>query len=125
MALATPGNRILNIADPEAPTVAEIGGLVARHMNYAGRIIPLDTEGEDAAIGRSPWSVPRPFILDLRAAAALGYTARQSYADAVGAICEWLARNDSNGWETSFPVLAQYPWPLFDYAAEDRVLERL
>jgi nucleoside-diphosphate-sugar epimerase len=115
-ALAHPESRILNIADPEALTVAEIGALIAEHMGYAGKIVRLASD----AIGLSPWSIPRPFVLDTEAALALGYTPRTRYRDAVGPICDWLSRQDADAWEAAFPVLAGYPWPLFDYAGEDR-----
>jgi nucleoside-diphosphate-sugar epimerase len=115
-ALERPGSRILNIADPEALTVAEIGTLIAARMGYAGRIVPLASD----SIGLSPWSIPRPFVLDTRAAVALGYTPCTTYRDAVGPVCDWLSRQDVDAWEAAFPVLAAYPWPLFDYAGEDK-----
>lgn len=115
-ALAHTGSHVLNIADPEALTVAEIGALIAERLGYAGRIVPLASD----AIGLSPWSIPRPFVLDTRAATALGYTPRTTYGAAVGPICDWLSMQDADAWEAAFPVLAAYPWPLFDYASEDR-----
>jgi nucleoside-diphosphate-sugar epimerase len=117
-ALDHPGSRILNSADPDAVSVAEIGRLVAAHMGYAGRMVGL---GPDAPghVGRSPWSVPRPYILDTTAAAALGYAPRQRYVEAIGPLCDWLAAHDPATWEAAFPVLASYPWPQFDYAGED------
>ncbi|MGK9171236.1 NAD-dependent epimerase/dehydratase family protein [Inquilinus limosus] len=119
-ALDHPGSRILNAADPEALSVAEIGRLIAAHMRYGGRIIGL---GPDAPgdVGLSPWSIPRPFIVDMRAAAALGYTPRMTYRQAVGPLCDWLAGQDTEAWQAAFPALANYPWPLFDYAGEDRL----
>jgi nucleoside-diphosphate-sugar epimerase len=118
MALDHPGSRILNSADPEAPSVAEIGRLIAAHMGYAGRMVGLGPAAP-GHVGRSPWSVPRPYILDTTAAAALGYAPRTRYAEAIGPLCDWLAAHDPATWETAFPVLASYPWPLFDYAGED------
>jgi nucleoside-diphosphate-sugar epimerase len=119
-ALDHPGTRILNIADPEAPSVMEIGALIAAHMRYQGQMIGL---GPDApgTVGVSPWSVPRPFILDTAAAVALGYTARTSYRQAIGPLCDWLAGQDKEAWEAAFPVLAKYRWALFDYASEDEL----
>ncbi|MDR2674987.1 MAG: hypothetical protein LBC18_09000 [Opitutaceae bacterium] len=123
-ALGKPGSRILNAADPEAPTAAEIGALIARHMDYKGAILPLDAGDEKgrAAVGWSPWSVPAPFTLGTAAALALGYTPSTSYADAVGPACDWLRRKNADDWERNFPILANYPVPLFNYAAEDAFL---
>ncbi|MGQ4274827.1 NAD(P)H-binding protein [Terrihabitans sp. B22-R8] len=117
--LDQPASRVLNVADPQAPSAFEIATLIAAHMNYRGEIIRLGANA-DPEIGRSPWSVPGPFVLDMRAAEALGYRPITTYAEAVGPICGWLARQEPSGWREAFPVLAAYPWPLFDYAAEDR-----
>jgi nucleoside-diphosphate-sugar epimerase len=35
-ALKVPGTKVLNIADPTAPSVAEIAALIARHLRYEG-----------------------------------------------------------------------------------------
>jgi nucleoside-diphosphate-sugar epimerase len=74
-ALETPESRILNAADPKALTVEEIGTVIARQMDYNGRIVPLDLGDErgNACVGWSPWSVPAPFLLSADSALALGY----------------------------------------------------
>jgi nucleoside-diphosphate-sugar epimerase len=123
VALERPGSRVLNIADPEATPVAGIGSLIARHMKYAGRIVGLDGGPTARNIGRTPWSVPRPFVLDTSAALALGYAPVTTYEQAVGAICEDLSDADiGEGWRARFPVLASYPYDQFDYASEDALL---
>ena len=124
IALDRPGTRILNIADPAAPSVAEIGLAIARHMGYSGTLLGLDDDAYPARIGRTPWSVPRPFTLDNNTATALGYSPVTDYAGSVGAICGELARTGPSGdWREAFPVLARYPYDLFDYEAEDRCLK--
>lgn len=119
-ALKHSGGGILNAADPEVLSVAEIGALIADHMHYDGQIIGLDANAP-VNVGRSPWSIPRPFILDMQSAGALGYMPRTTYRQAIGPLCDWLARQGRGAWEAAFPVLASYPWPLFDYATEDKV----
>jgi nucleoside-diphosphate-sugar epimerase len=37
--LEVPGTRVLNIADPTAPSVAEIAALIARHLAYEGAFV--------------------------------------------------------------------------------------
>ncbi|MDR1186504.1 MAG: saccharopine dehydrogenase NADP-binding domain-containing protein [Bifidobacteriaceae bacterium] len=125
-ALAAPGTRILNAADPAAPTVAEIGATIASLMGYAGRIVPLDTGDAHghAGVGLTPWSVPGSFVLDTSAASALGYRPATDYTASPGSgvsdLVAWLRSLDPDRWREHFPVLAAYPEPPFDYAAEDR-----
>jgi hypothetical protein len=123
-ALDRPGTRLLNIGDPEALTVAQIGASIAARLGYRGQILPLDI-GEPnggAVIGDTPWSTPAPFTLDLDAAKAIGYIPVTTYQAAAGAMCDWLVDVGGDDWKARFPVLAGYPDDLFDYAAEDRFL---
>jgi nucleoside-diphosphate-sugar epimerase len=120
VAAETPGSRILNIADPDTPTVAEIAAYVARHLDYEGRVVGINDPSYPPLIGRTPWSVPRPFVVDCRAAIRLGYSPATTYADAVGATCDWLVDDAANGdWKERYPVLASYPRNHFDYEVED------
>ena len=123
VAVEKPGHRVLNIADPSAPTVADIAELIIQHLGYDGHIVEVDEEGYPPFVGRTPWSVPRPFVLSCRAAVDLGYSPATTYADAVRPICDWLVETAGDGdWRERFSVLASYPWDLFDYAAEDDFL---
>jgi nucleoside-diphosphate-sugar epimerase len=124
IALDRPSNRILNIADPEALSVAEIGSEIARHMSYAAQLVPVSGDAFPATIGRTPWSVPRPFVLDTSAALALGYAPVTTYPKSIGAICDDLTSGDTGEmWQHRFPILASYPYDLFNYEAEDRFLQ--
>jgi nucleoside-diphosphate-sugar epimerase len=121
VAVEAPGRRVLNIADPLAPSVADIAACIARHLDYDGHIVGVDEQSYPPAVGRTPWSVPRPFVLDCRAALDLGYSPATTYADAVKPVCDWLAATVGEGdWKERFPLLARYSRDLFDYAAEDR-----
>lgn len=125
-ALDNPGTRILNAADPHAPTVAEIGAAIGGHVGYSGKFCPIGGVADDLPprVGFTPWSTPLPFTLDLRAAAAFGYQAVASYAEAVGETCRWLVKQNPADWRERFPVLASYVHDQFDYAAEDEFLSR-
>jgi nucleoside-diphosphate-sugar epimerase len=113
-----PGRRVLNIADPVAPTVAEIATHIARHLDYNGRIVEVEERSDQPSVGRTPWSVPHPFVLDCRAALDLGYSPASTYAEAVKPACDWLVhRARQQDWKEL--VLAADPWNPFDYAAED------
>lgn len=119
--LDSPGTRVLNIADPDAPTVLEIGRLIGAHLGWSGRIVPLDLDDGDGTpqVGSSPWSVPGPFVVSTDAAVALGYRPVTDYAGAVGAVVDDLREQDPRDWRDAFPVLTRYSTPLFDYEAED------
>jgi nucleoside-diphosphate-sugar epimerase len=121
-ALENPGARILNAADPSAPTVTEIGRAIAKHLDYHGTFLPVDDDSYPPTIGANPWSVPRPFVVDTSAAAALGYVPRGAYADTIGPACDWLVRVAPTDWRKAFPVLANYAVDHFDYEAEDAYL---
>jgi nucleoside-diphosphate-sugar epimerase len=124
VAIEAPASRVLNIGDPSAPTVAEIAAFIAQHMGYTGDIVKIPGEDYPAILGRNPWSVPRPFVLDMRAAAELGYAPATTYADAVKLTCDWLVETASDGdWRERFPGLARSPPDLFDYGEEDRLLD--
>lgn len=123
VALAAPASRVLNIADPTALSVGQIGELIAKHMKYEGRIVGLGGDAFPAKLGRTPWSVPRPFVLDTSAAVALGYSPATTYSQSVGAICDELSDIASGeDWRARFPILASYPYDQFDYQSEDGAL---
>jgi nucleoside-diphosphate-sugar epimerase len=120
VAVEAPGHRVLNIADPMAPSVADIAAYIAQHLEYDGRVVEVDEQIYPPSVGRTPWSVPRPFVLDCRAALELGYSPATTYADAVKLVCDWLVETVGDGdWKERFPILASYPRDLFDYENED------
>jgi nucleoside-diphosphate-sugar epimerase len=123
VALDNAATRILNIADPEALSVIEIGAAIAAHMGYEGQFIRLTADIVPPKIGRTPWSVPRPFVLDNGAALALGYAPVTGYAQAVAATCDELAQPSDDDWQSRFPILASYPYNLFDYENEEGALD--
>lgn len=119
--LERPYSRILNIADPHALTTYEIGMVIAKYLDWDGRFSLLNCEdlvaNED--IGRSPWSVPMPFVLNTKSAESLGYSATIDYEKAAAESCDWLCKQNDQDWEKNFPVLAAYPYNLFEYTKED------
>lgn len=110
---------VMNVADPHAPTVAEIGRAIMTAMGRDAEMVPLPDRGFPPAAGTTPWSVPRPFVL----APSGAYCAAGGYADLVGlAVHDLVGRTRDRDWREVVPQLAAYPRPLFDYAAEDRAL---
>ena len=128
LAAASPASRVLNAADPVALTVAEIGAAVHAVMGHDARTVTL-TGGPAGDVGRTPWSVPNPVVLDLSAAEReLGYTAPSGYERTVAATVEWLVDRARRGpWREAFPGFARLEagHDLFDYAAEDDYLARV
>ncbi len=121
--MENPGRRVLNVADPDPPTVAGIAAAVATAL---GRPIPLVpfSGPPPLHVGASPWSVPALFTVDCSAARALGWTC-PPYAETVADLVRWLVSATANAdWRTLFPVFGQYGHDPFDYAAEDAFLAK-
>jgi nucleoside-diphosphate-sugar epimerase len=119
---AQPGRRVLNCADPDAPSALEIARTIAAHLGHTWQEVLLDEPLD--GVGRTPWDAVPPIILDTSAAAALGYRPAGSYAATVIEEIEWLvAIADDPALAWALPA-ANDPFfaPLLDYAAEDRYL---
>lgn len=115
--LAAPATQVLNIADPTAPSAAEIGAMIAAFYGHDWRLEPF--EGRPVGgVGAHPWCVPRPIIVDMARAEALGYRAAATYRDVVGVACRSAEALAAAG-----VAFAPYLATMFDYAAEDGWLE--
>jgi nucleoside-diphosphate-sugar epimerase len=104
-------SRILNIADPDAPSALEISRTIAAHLGHTWREVLLD-EGAPTGLGRTYWDAVPPRVLDLSAALALGYSPAGTYAETVGEELDWLVREHATLDLIDFE-------DAFDYAAED------
>lgn len=112
-----PGPRILNSADPDAPSALDISRTVAAHLGHRWREVLLDQHAP-AELGRHPWDRLPAIRLDLSAAEHLGYQPVGDYAATVTTELDWLI---------SLPQLPpafdhDYFAPMLDYAAEDEYL---
>ncbi|MDQ2859774.1 MAG: NAD(P)-dependent oxidoreductase [Pseudomonadota bacterium] len=116
--LAAPANRVLNAADPEALTVTAIGNAVSEFYNHDWRMVPFEGPPR-GAVGRSPWAIPLPIVLDMARAEALGYRPVTRYRDAIGEACASAEVAARAG--IAFP---DYLMKMFNYAAEDAFLAR-
>ena len=106
---------VYNIGDQTGSDVRTVGETIAAVM---GREVLFVDAGGEGLVGRTPWSVPRPFLIDSAKAMVDGYTPAATYSPQ--AAVQWLADHASGGWRAAFPQLAAYPYDLFDYDAEDR-----
>ncbi len=120
---ANPGRRILNSADPDAPTALQISRTIARQLDHVRDEVLLD-DGADGTLGRHPWDAPHPIVLDTAAAIALGYTPVGDYASTVADEVEWLvaAAHGGEGAEKLPRSDDAFFGPMLDYAAEDQYL---
>ena len=125
LAVARPGDRVLNAADPEALTVAQIAQTIDAVMGVTSRLVRMPG-APSKDVGLTPWAVPGPLVLDMRSAGReLGYVAPGGYEQTVGACVEWLveeaARTD---WREAFPGFARMEamGDFFAYDAEDEFL---
>ena len=120
---AKPGTRILNSADPDAPSAHEIACTIAGHLGHDWDEVLLDDDAEPG-LGRHPWDTPHPIVLDLAAAADLGYTPAGDYAATVADEVDWLvaAANGGEGANVLPGPDDAFFGPLLDYGAEDHFL---
>ncbi len=136
---AAPGRRILNIADPDAPSGLEISRVVARRLGHAWDEVLLDegelavrgegegdpeAEREGENLGRHPWDRPFPIVLDMTAALALGYQPVGDYAPTAAEAIDWLVESATcqDGRFTIPRSEDGFFSSWFDYEAEDRYL---
>jgi nucleoside-diphosphate-sugar epimerase len=115
VAAARPGTRILNCADPDTPNGLEISRTVARLLGHEPEEILLDGLPE-GNVGRHAWDLAHPIVLDMTAAAELGYEPAGDYATTVAEEVAWLAESRPDWLDDEFFA------PLLDYEAEDRWL---
>jgi nucleoside-diphosphate-sugar epimerase len=114
-----PGQRILNSADPDAPSALEIARTVAGILRHQWEEVLLDDD-VISVLGETPWNAIPPIVLDTTASVELGYTPVGGYADTVRAEVEWLASADPAGLPADDDTFfAQF----FDYASEDLYLD--
>src|SRR6478752_6105688 len=118
-----PGARILNSADPDAPSGIEIARTIAHALDYEWQEVLLDGDAI-GNVGLYPWDARHPIVLDTSASLALGYQPVGNYAATVVDTVEWLVEAARGG-----PDAAKLPRDddeffaeLFDYVAEDRFL---
>jgi nucleoside-diphosphate-sugar epimerase len=120
LAAERPASRVLNAADAVAPTVREISRAIAAVLGHEREEVLVS----DGAIGRTPWSSPRPVVLDMGAARTeLGYADAFAYEPALTEACDWLvAATSGRDWREVLDKFAAYYPTAFDYEAEDEFL---
>ncbi|MFD9483215.1 NAD-dependent epimerase/dehydratase family protein [Streptomyces sp. NPDC059991] len=120
LAALRPGSRVLNAADPQAPTVAEMSAAIDEVMGVRSETVVFEGAPEEGTVGLTPWSAPHPIVYDMSAAEReLGYRPVTGYVESLPAtVASIVDRLGGGDWRKAFPGMAKYP-DLFDYAAED------
>lgn len=121
---AKPARRILNIADPDAPSALQISRTIARRLGHSWVEVLLGDDA-DEALGRHPWDAPYPIVLDMTAASDLGYAPVGDYATTVADEVDWLVSVAQGGDAAKILPAPDDDFfaPFLDYDAEDRHLE--
>jgi nucleoside-diphosphate-sugar epimerase len=117
------GTRALNAGDPQAPTVREIGAIIAAALGAPPPAFIGLPGRHKGSVGATPWSIPKPFVMDMTAAQALGYRPVGDFNTLAASTCRAAVEVAGDDWRAAFPVLAGYGYDLFDYDAEDRALD--
>lgn len=115
VAAAKPGARILNSADPDAPSGLEIARTIARILDHEWEEVLVEGDG----LGAHPWDAEHPIVLDATAATELGYVAAGDYATTVAEEVDWLV---DSARRADLHIDDEFFAPYFDYAAEDEHL---
>lgn len=121
-----PGRRVLNSADPDAPSALQIARTIADHLDHEFDEYLLGPDA-DPELGLHPWMAAEPIILDTSAAGALGYVPVGNYAETVAEAVDWMARHaraDGDNGATLPGLDDDWFEGMFDYASEDRHITR-
>ena len=103
-----------NVADPVAPSVAQIAAAVGMVMGHRFDLT-------DHPIGQTPFAVEHPVRLSMARARATGWDGGPDYAACLPDYIAWLI-TQRDDWQTAFPVFQHYGHDPFDYVAEDAAL---
>jgi nucleoside-diphosphate-sugar epimerase len=121
----SPRTDIFNCGDPDPPTLREIVRAIGEHSGHPFTEVVLARAAGRGELGATPWSVPKPFLVDMsKAERELGYRPATTWTDALPKQVEWLieATRDRD-WREVLPRGAQYL--KFDYDGEDELVRSL
>jgi nucleoside-diphosphate-sugar epimerase len=116
-----PGTRVLNVADPDAPTAADVTRAVAAACDSRLDVVGLPHDAPPE-LGYSPWASWPPFLLDTSEAQTMPGYRPVPYAAAVRDEVRWLLSLSAADRQAlnADPYFAD----LFDYSLDDRALAR-
>lgn len=114
-----PAARVLNAADPDFPTAADIALAIAAGCQRPVQIVGLNDDAPPE-LGWTPWETWPPFFLDTTASTQLGYQPAGTYSDTVTAAVQELL--DLSHQQRTRLSNDPYFDRRFDYAIDDAAL---
>jgi nucleoside-diphosphate-sugar epimerase len=122
---ADPRTGIYNCGDPDPPTVLDIARAIAVAADHRFTELLLPDPVSRGALGATPWSVPKPLLVDMsKAERELGYRPATTWRDALPCQVAWLLEaTRTRAWQEVLPRGAEYL--RFDYQAEDELVRSL
>jgi nucleoside-diphosphate-sugar epimerase len=116
---------VFNCGDPDPPTLLQISRRIAETLGHDRTEVLLPYWNPRGEVGQTPWSAPKPLLVDMRAAEReLGYQPAVLWQTAIVAQVEWLVEETrGRDWKEVLPRGAEYL--RFDYDAEDAVVREL
>jgi nucleoside-diphosphate-sugar epimerase len=122
---ASPRMGAFNCGDPDPPTVGEIARRVGEAAGHTFTEILVPPGVDTGEVGQTPWSTPKPFVVDMsKAERELGYKPAVTWDEALPRQVEWLMRATAGrDWTDVLPRGAQYL--TFDYESEDALVAKL
>ena len=120
-----PRTGVFNCGDPDPPTLLQISRRIADALDHERTEVLFSAWSARGEVGQTPWSVPKPFLVDMGAAERdLGYRAATSWEQAIVPQVEWLVEaTRARDWQEVLPRGAEYM--RFDYDAEDELVRKL
>lgn len=118
-----PGQRILNSADPDAPSVRDISRAIASSLSHVFTEVSVESDAP-RSLGQSPWDCAYPIILDTSASLDLGYVPVGTYAETIRDEMTWLTSIAIGGDDYVLPDWFDIEFfkQAFEYEIEDEFL---
>jgi nucleoside-diphosphate-sugar epimerase len=122
---ATRTTGVFNCGDPDPPVLLDIARRVAHVVGHEWTEVLLPNAQARGEVGNTPWSAPKPFLVDMSAAEReLGYEPATRWSDAIDRQVEWLLEaTRGRKWQEVLPRGAEYLQ--FDYEGEDALVRDL
>lgn len=122
---ASPRTDVFNCGDPDPPRVVEIARRIGDAAGHRFTEILLADNAGRGALGQTPWSTPKPLLVDMaKAEEELGYRPVITWAEAIPRQVQWLLdATRGRDWQQVLPRGADYL--RFEYEEEDALVAEL
>ena len=114
-----------NCGDPDPPQLRDIVHAIGAAAGHAFTEVLLTDEGGRGELGSTPWSVPKPLLVDMsKAEREVGYRPATTWEEALPKQVDWLIEaTRERDWREVLPRGAGYL--RFEYDAEDELVRSL